>query len=134
MATSLTSEPAQQQPQATAEEIFARGSVPEQNLSRLLVFYLRRSAVHAVAGNFPRRLEPDLDQRGRAAESISPSRIQAHGRAQVLGWLGSFILGIGYYSIPKLRGGLKPFALWSAWLTSMMWMTGVLLRWLASVD
>jgi hypothetical protein len=28
----------------------------------------------------------------------------------VLGWIGSFILGIGYYSVPKLRGGLKPFA------------------------
>ena len=38
-----------------------------------------------------------------------PAWIQAHGHAQVLGWIGSFILGIGFYSIPKLRGGLKPF-------------------------
>ena len=40
MATSLTSEPAQRPPQATAEEIFARVSVREQKLSRLLVFYI----------------------------------------------------------------------------------------------
>ena len=42
--------------------------------------------------------------------------IQAHGHAQLSGWVGTFILGIGFYSIPKLRK-LKPFALWSAWLT-----------------
>lgn len=69
----------------------------------------------------------------RAAESISPAWIQAYGHAQVLGWIGSFILEIGFYSIPKLRGGRKPFALWSAWLTGTMWMAGVLLRWLANV-
>ena len=46
-----------------------------------------------------------------AAESISPAWIQAHGHAQLFGWVGTFILGIGFYSIPKLRK-LKPFALW----------------------
>jgi hypothetical protein len=40
MATTLTSEPVQEQTQATAEEIFARVSVREQKLSRLLVFYI----------------------------------------------------------------------------------------------
>ena len=33
----------------------------------------------------------------------------SHGHAQALGWIGTFILGIGYYSIPKLRGGMKPY-------------------------
>lgn len=42
----------------------------------------------------------------RAADSISPAWIQAHGHPQVLGWIGSFMLGVGYYSIPKLREGL----------------------------
>jgi hypothetical protein len=68
-----------------------------------------------------------------AAESVSPAWIQAHGHAQVLGWIGSFILGIGYYSIPKLRRGAQPFALRSAWLTAALWMSGVLLRWLSNV-
>ena len=41
--------------------------------------------------------------------SISPAWLQAHGHAQVFGWVGSFILGIGFYSIPKLRGKGKTF-------------------------
>jgi len=35
--------------------------------------------------------------------SIPASWLQAHGHAQVFGWVGSFLLGIGLYSIPKLR-------------------------------
>jgi uncharacterized protein involved in response to NO len=46
----------------------------------------------------------------RSIETVSPAWIQAHGHAQVFGWIGSFILGIGFYSIPKLRR-LEPFAL-----------------------
>lgn len=69
----------------------------------------------------------------RAAESMSPAWIQAHGHAQVMGWIGSFILGIGYYSIPKLRSGLRPFALRSAWFSGVLWMAGVLLRWFANI-
>ena len=131
MATSLTSEPVQQQPQATAEEIFARASVREQKLSRLLVFYISGGLLFMLLpGTFLGVWNLVSISGRRTAESISPAWIQAHGHAQVLGWIGSFILGIGFYSIPKLRGGLKPFALWSAWLTGAMWMTGVLLRWL----
>ncbi len=69
----------------------------------------------------------------RAAESISPAWIQAHGHAQVMGWIGSFILGIGYYSIPKLRRGARPFALSIAWLSGVLWMSGVALRWFANI-
>ena len=46
----------------------------------------------------------------RAANSVSPAWIQAHGHAQIFGWIGTFILGIGFYSIPKLRR-LNSFAL-----------------------
>ena len=134
MATSLTSEPAQQPPQATAEEIFARVSVREQKLSRLLVFYISGGLLFMLLpGTFLGVWNLVSISGRRAAESISPAWIQAHGHAQVLGWIGSFILGIGFYSIPKLRGGLKPFGLWSAWLSGSMWMAGVLLRWLANV-
>jgi hypothetical protein len=53
--------------------------------------------------------------------------VQAHGHAQVFGWLGTFILGIGYYTIPRLR-----LAAWSplaAWTTYVLWTTGVAMRW-----
>lgn len=55
--------------------------------------------------------------------------IQGHGHAQVFGWIGSFILGIGFYSQPShgrshLRLPLACFALW---------VPGVALRWVANI-
>ena len=64
---------------------------------------------------------------GRAA-TISTAWIQAHGHAQIFGWIGTFILGIGFYSIPKMMSGsVQPVVRgWTAWL---LWTLGVLLRW-----
>ncbi|HUJ31148.1 MAG TPA: NnrS family protein [Candidatus Acidoferrum sp.] len=64
--------------------------------------------------------------------SISPAWLQAHGHAQVFGWIGSFIFGIGFYSIPKLRGATKP-AFGAAWACWAMWTIGVAVRWTANV-
>jgi uncharacterized protein involved in response to NO len=118
----------------TAEQIFARVSAREVQLSRLLMFFISGGLLFMLLpGTFLGVWNLVSISGRRAAESISPAWIQAHGHAQLLGWIGSFILGIGFYSIPKLRGGIKPFALWSAWLTGTLWMVGVLLRWLANV-
>src|SRR5512141_804331 len=68
----------------------------------------------------------------QSSNTISPAWIQAHGQAQVFGWIGSFILGIGFYSIPKMRRA-EPFAMWEAWTCWAMWTSGVLLRWTATV-
>ena len=68
----------------------------------------------------------------QAAEAISPGWIQAHGHAQIFGWVATFILGIGFYSIPKLRK-MKPFSLWRAWVCWGIWTIGVLLRWSVTV-
>ena len=67
-----------------------------------------------------------------AANSVSAGWIQAHGHAQIFGWIGTFILGIGFYSIPKLRR-MNPFALWAAWVCWALWTLGVSLRWLTGV-
>ena len=32
--------------------------------------------------------------------ALSPAWLQGHGHAQAFGWIGSFILGIGFYSQP----------------------------------
>ncbi|HSB77117.1 MAG TPA: NnrS family protein, partial [Terriglobales bacterium] len=69
----------------------------------------------------------------RAADSVPPAWIQAHGHAQIFGWIGSFILGIGFYSIPKLRRAARPFAPWSGWLCWTLWAAAVALRWAANV-
>ncbi|MGC2539590.1 MAG: hypothetical protein WA372_00220, partial [Candidatus Sulfotelmatobacter sp.] len=55
--------------------------------------------------------------------------IQGHGHAQVFGWIGSFVLGIGFYSQPArgrsvLRIPLACFAFWTS---------GVAMRWAASI-
>ena len=99
MATALTSEPVQQQTQVTAEEIFARISVREQKLSRLLVFYISGGLLFMLLpGTFLGVWNLVSISGRRAAESISPAWIQAHGHALMLGRIGSFILGIGSYS------------------------------------
>ena len=64
--------------------------------------------------------------------SLSPAGLQAHGHAQIYGWVGTFILGIGFYSLSKM-GNLPPFAVRRAWLSYSLWTVGVLLRWGASV-
>jgi hypothetical protein len=55
--------------------------------------------------------------------SISPSRLQAHGHAQVFGWVG-FLLGTGFYSIPKLRERATGI-IRAAWVCWALWTLGV---------
>jgi hypothetical protein len=55
--------------------------------------------------------------------------MEGHGHAQVFGWIGSFILGIGFYSQPArgrsvVRIPMTCFGLWTA---------GVALRWAANI-
>lgn len=60
---------------------------------------------------------------------LSAAWIQGHGHAQVFGWIGSFVLGIGFYSQPAhgrsvLRIPLTCFVLWTS---------GVALRWAVNI-
>ena len=68
----------------------------------------------------------------RALESLSPAWIQAHGHAQIFGWIGTFVLGIGFYSLSKMRG-LAPVPMTRVWLSYGLWISGVALRWGANV-
>jgi uncharacterized protein involved in response to NO len=64
--------------------------------------------------------------------ALSPAWLQAHGHAQIFGWLGTFIIGIGYYSLSKM-GKVMPFAIRRGWITWALWTAGVALRWTANV-
>jgi uncharacterized protein involved in response to NO len=64
--------------------------------------------------------------------SISAAWLQAHGHAQVFGWIGSFLLGIGLYSIPKLRDRATNI-IRAAWVCWALWTVGVAMRWAATV-
>ena len=67
-----------------------------------------------------------------SASSLSGAWIQAHGHAQIFGWIGTFIIGIGYYSLSKM-GAIPVFAARRAWMSWALWTAGVLLRWYANV-
>src|SRR5215472_8059379 len=69
---------------------------------------------------------------GNHGVAVSTTWIQAHGHAQIFGWIGTFILGIGFYSIPKMAAREAPSisAGWAAWL---LWSAGVLLRWTTGI-
>jgi hypothetical protein len=64
--------------------------------------------------------------------SLSPAWLQAHGHAQIFGWIGTFVIGIGYYSLSKM-GTVLPFAVSRGWLSWCLWTVGLILRWIANV-
>src|SRR5690242_3268049 len=105
----------------------------ERALSRMLMTYIITGlAFMLLPGTFLGVWNLISISGNRAANAISPAWIQAHGQAQVFGWIGTFILGIGFYSIPKMRRA-QAFAMWEAWACWAMWTLGVLLRWMAAV-
>ncbi len=103
----------------------------ERALSRLLVAHVSTGLFFMV---FPGTLIGVWNlfaiTGARSAEGAYAAWVQAHGHAQIFGWIGSFILGIGFYSIPKLRR-LRWFPLSAGWTCWMLWTSGVLLRWAA---
>jgi len=100
----------------TADQIVERTWVRELQLSRLLMPYILSGLLFMLLpGTFLGVWNLISISGRRGAENISPAWIQAHGHAQAMGWIGSFIIGICYYSIPKLRHGSRPFALDTAW-------------------
>jgi uncharacterized protein involved in response to NO len=114
-------------------QLFEIGRAREEALSRLLMAFVTTGLVFMVFPGTFLGVWNLLQISGReSVASISPAWLQAHGHAQVFGWVGSFILGIGFYSIPKMRGGVKSSfaAAWVCWIT---WTIGAALRWAANV-
>jgi uncharacterized protein involved in response to NO len=67
-----------------------------------------------------------------SVEGLSQAWLQAHGHAQIFGWIGTFVIGIGYYSLSKM-GGLMPVAVSRGWTSWALWTGGVSLRWAANI-
>ncbi len=65
----------------------------------------------------------------RGLSGLPDAWLQGHGHAQMFGWIGSFILGIGFYSQPaRGRSVLRiPLACY------LLWTSGVAMRWVASI-
>lgn len=117
----------------TPLQIFDITAAREKMLSRLLMLYIGTGLLFMlVPGTFLGVWNLLAISSHRAPGSVSPAWIQAHGHAQIFGWIGTFILGIGFYSIPKLRR-TNPFALSVVWSSWLLWTGGVALRWLSGV-
>lgn len=115
------------------EPIAVLAMARERRLSRLLVTYILTGlAFMLLPGTFLGVWNLISISGAHAANSVSPAWLQAHGHAQIFGWIGSFILGIGFYSIPKLLRS-RGFALWRGWTCWALWTISVALRWAASV-
>jgi hypothetical protein len=117
----------------TAAQVFETARAREEALSRLLMTFVTSGLIFMVFPGTFLGVWNLLQISGReSVATISAAWLQAHGHAQVFGWVGSFILGIGFYSIPKLRGDASSMfrAAWACWV---MWTAGAALRWVANV-
>lgn len=114
-------------------QVFEIARAREEAFSRLLMAFVTTGLIFMVFPGTFLGVWNLLQISGReTVASIAPAWLQAHGHAQVFGWVGSFILGIGFYSIPKMRSGVKSsFA--TAWACWAMWTTGAAVRWAANV-
>ncbi len=105
----------------------------ETTLSRLLMLYISTGLFFMLLpGTFLGVWNLLTISSTRAANIVMPAWVQAHGHAQIFGWIGTFILGIGFYSLPKLRRA-HPFEMSVAWATWGLWSAGVTLRWLTNI-
>lgn len=128
-----TTAKSEREPSLSPAQIMEIAREREASLSRLLMAYVSSGLVFMLLPGTFLGVWNLLQISGReSVASISPAWLQAHGHAQVFGWIGSFIMGIGFYSIPKLRGATKP-AFGAAWACWVMWTVGVAARWTANV-
>lgn len=105
----------------------------ENALSRVLMTYITSGLIFMLLpGTFLGVWNLLQISGSENAGSVSPAWLQAHGHAQVFGWIGSFILGIGFHSIPKRRGAMKPPII-AAWVCWVFWTIGVAMRWAANI-
>jgi len=108
--------------------------LPERRLARLLAAYIVTGLLFmilpgTVLGVW--NLVGISSQREMAG--VSPAWIQAHGHAQFFGWVGTFIIGISLYTLPKFRGA-RCRSIPVGWAMWVMWSIGVGLRWLAGIS
>lgn len=100
----------------------------DHDLSRMLKLYIGTGIAFML---FPGTLIGVLNllkiSAAHASSSADAAWIQAHGHAQLFGWIGTFILGVGFYAIPRMR--MSRFEPWTGWVTWAIWTAGVTLRW-----
>ncbi|HYM07793.1 MAG TPA: hypothetical protein VEU11_14655 [Terriglobales bacterium] len=112
---------------------FLADPLPERRLARLLAAFITAGLVFMVLpGTLLGVWNLITISAGREPDAISTAWIQAHGHAQLFGWVTTFMLGICLYAFPKFRGGSLR-SLGAGWLMFAMWTAAVAARWFSSV-
>ncbi len=106
---------------------------PERRTARLLAAFIATGLIYlALPGTFLGVTNLLAIAAAKLPAAPPTAWIQAHGQAQVFGWVGSFILGISLSILPKFRAvALRP--LWLGWAAWGLWTAGVAARWLAGL-
>ena len=109
----------------SGETPFVADPLPERRLARLLAAFIGTGLLFLVLpGTLLGVWNLVAIGAGRRADSVSPAWIQAHGHAQLFGWVATFIIGISLYTVPKFRGGhlrslAAGWAMWGLWTTAL---------------
>ena len=107
--------------------------LPERRLARLLAAYIVAGLVFLV---LPGTVLGVWNLVGissqRQLAGVSAAWIQAHGHAQFFGWVGTFIIGISLYTLPKFRGSMCR-SVRLGWVLWVLWTGGVGLRWAVGI-
>jgi hypothetical protein len=103
--------------------------LPERRVARLLGAFIGAGLFFLV---FPGTLAGvwnllDITA-ARRGDAVPQSWIQAHGHAQLFGWVGSFIIGISLYALPKFRGAMLR-SMRAGWAMFALWTGATALRW-----
>jgi uncharacterized protein involved in response to NO len=116
---------------ARDEAGFSEGNdpAPERRAGRMLAAFVVTGLIFlALPGTLLGVLNLLSIAEHQASNAASTAWIQAHGHAQLFGWVGTFILGISLYVLPKFLGRpMVKFGL--AWTVWGMWTVGVAWRW-----
>ena len=105
----------------------------EMKMQRMLIAYILTGLIFLLLpGTFLGVWNLISISNRHALDSLSPAFLQAHGHAQIFGWIGTFILGIGFYSLTKM-GNLPAFAIHRGWYCYGLWTAGITLRWFEGI-
>ncbi|MBI2818286.1 MAG: NnrS family protein [Acidobacteria bacterium] len=108
--------------------------VPERRASRMLAAFIISGLLFlALPGTLLGVWNLIFISQHRAGTAANAAWIQAHGQAQLFGWVGTFILGISLYFLPKFLGRTLTHhrAAWVAWA---LWTAGTAWRWWVGVS
>lgn len=105
----------------------------DRGTARLLIAFLATGLFFlALPGTFIGVGNLLLIAASQAPGAPAPAWIQAHGQAQIFGWVGSFIIGISLFILPRFRG-IPLASIGLGWCTWALWTAGVTLHWLVGV-